>query len=99
MKIIKRAIKERIEASLFKKKAIIIYGARQVGKTTLIKEIQKKYNDISLYVNCDEPDIREIFTDATSTRIKAFIGGKGLIQCQNPLILPITKLSLAFARA
>lgn len=29
----------KIEAVLFKGKVVILYGARQVGKTTLIKEI------------------------------------------------------------
>lgn len=79
MKIIKRTIKKQIEDSLFKRKVIIIYGARQVGKTTLIKEIQKGYPDISVYLNCDEPDIREAFTEATSTEIKSFMGNKKLI--------------------
>jgi len=79
MKIIKRAIQDRIESKLFKKKAIVLYGVRQVGKTTLIKEIQKKFLEDSLYLNCDEPDIREFLTDVTSTEIKSFIGGKKLI--------------------
>lgn len=79
MKTIKRTIKKNIESRLFKNKALIIYGARQVGKTTLIKEIQKKYSDVSIYLNCDEPDIREVFTNATSTEIKAFIGDKKLV--------------------
>ncbi|NQT75161.1 MAG: ATP-binding protein [Candidatus Omnitrophica bacterium] len=77
--MIKRTIQEGIEARLFKGKVIIIYGARQVGKTTLIKEIQKKYPDVSIYFNCDEPDIREAFTDVTSTEIKNFIGTKRLV--------------------
>lgn len=79
MKIVKRTIKKSIESKLFKGKVLVIYGARQVGKTTLIKEIQKKYPDISIYLNCDEPDIREVFTNATSTEIKAFIGDKKLV--------------------
>jgi len=50
-----------------------------VGKTTLVKEIQKKYFNESLYLNCDEPDIRNLFTEKTSTEIKSFIGDKKLI--------------------
>lgn len=42
MSMIKRQIQSDIEACFFKGKAVIIYGARQVGKTTLIKSIQKK---------------------------------------------------------
>jgi hypothetical protein len=41
--MIQRTIQSQIENCFFKGKAVIIYGARQVGKTTLIQEIQKKY--------------------------------------------------------
>ncbi len=79
MGIIKRKIQDSIEKSLFKGKIVIIYGARQVGKTTLVKEIQKKYPDNSLYLNCDEPDIRRALTEKTSTEIKAYFGDKKLV--------------------
>jgi predicted AAA+ superfamily ATPase len=77
--IIKREIQKNIEKRLFRKKVIIIYGARRVGKTTLVREIQKNFKDISLYLNCDEPDIREALTDKTSTELKSFIGPKQLV--------------------
>ncbi|OGI33171.1 MAG: ATPase [Candidatus Moranbacteria bacterium RIFOXYA12_FULL_35_19] len=72
--MIKRKIQDSVEKALFKGKIVIIYGARQVGKTTLVKEIQKKYLAESIYLNCDEPDIREAFSDKTSTEIKAYLG-------------------------
>lgn len=34
--MIKRLLQESIEACFFKGKAVIVYGARQEGKTTLI---------------------------------------------------------------
>lgn len=74
-----RQIQIRIESKLFQGKAIIITGARQVGKTTLIKSIAKKYNDDALYLNCDEPDIRSSLSDATSTHLKNIAGNKKLI--------------------
>ena len=77
--MIKREIQDSIEERLFKGKLIIIYGARQVGKTTLIKEIGNKYPDDKLYLNCDEPDIRELLTDATSTKLKNLAGQKKLV--------------------
>ena len=79
MSIITRTIQEKIEKSLFKGKIVVIYGARQVGKTTLVKEIQKKYNTNSVYYNCEERDIAEVLTNKTSTELKAFIGSKKLI--------------------
>lgn len=68
-----------MEESLFKGKIVIIYGARQVGKTTLVKEILKKYSESSSYFNCDEIDVRQALTDKTSTELKAFLGNYKLI--------------------
>lgn len=79
MQYILRKIQKQIENSLFKGKILVIYGARRVGKTTIIKELQKKYPDDSIYLNCDEPDIRDAFTDATSTELKSFIGNKKIV--------------------
>lgn len=77
--IIRRELQDRVIKSLFKGKVIVIYGARQVGKTTLLREIQKKYTTDSVFLNCDEPDIRSAFTVATSTQIGRFIGNKKLV--------------------
>jgi len=76
--LIRRLITKRIKKALFKGKAVIIYGPRRVGKTTLVKEIEKKF-DNTLYLNCDEPDIRLALTDKTSTELINFIGQKKLV--------------------
>ncbi|HHS14206.1 MAG TPA: ATP-binding protein [bacterium] len=77
--MIKRHIQSRVENALFKGKAVILYGARQVGKTTLIKEIENNYKRDSLYLNCDEPDVRAALTDVTSTGLKQLAGGKRMV--------------------
>lgn len=79
MDIIKRYIQKEIEQALFKGKILVIYGPRQAGKTTLIQEIQKRHPNDVVYLNCDEPDIRAAFTNATSTAMLAFIGNKRLV--------------------
>lgn len=71
-------MQKRIENSLFKGKIVVIYGARQVGKTTIVKYFQKKYPD-SVYLNCDEPDVREALTNTSSVEIKSFIGDKKIV--------------------
>ena len=78
---IQRTAYNEVIKNLFKNKVIIVYGARQVGKTTLINKI-KEYADNkykTAYFNCDEPDIRQAFTDKTSTELKNFIGSNKLI--------------------
>jgi predicted AAA+ superfamily ATPase len=77
--MIKRTIQDAIEQSLFQGKAIIIYGARQVGKTTLIRAIQEKSAVPSVYLNCDEPDVRRALSDKTSTELKMLTGNNRLV--------------------
>ena len=48
-----RTIQKEIETRMFKGKVIIIYGARRVGKTTLVKQILSKYKGQSRYFNCE----------------------------------------------
>lgn len=77
--MIKREIQLQVENRLFKGKLLIIYGARQVGKTTLIKTIAENFKGNVSYLNCDEPDIRELLTDASSTKLKSLVGVNKLI--------------------
>jgi uncharacterized protein len=79
MKMIKRQLTELIKQKLFKSKALIITGARQVGKTTLVKNLADELNIDFSYLNCDEPDIQAILRRPTSTRLKQLIGSKKLI--------------------
>jgi predicted AAA+ superfamily ATPase len=74
-----RTVQPPIEAVLFKGKVIVIYGARQVGKTTLCRAIMRNYPQDARYLNCDEPDIRGALTERTSTELRALIGTKTLV--------------------
>lgn len=76
---IKRDIQDAFEKALFKGKLVVLYGARQVGKTTLVKGILEKYPSESVYLNCDESDVRIALTNKTSTELKAFIGSRRLV--------------------
>lgn len=90
--MINRTIQSGIEDKLFQWRIIVIYGTRRVGKTTLGKTILEKYED-TLYLNCDEPDIREALTHKTSTELLRFIGKKKLIlidEAQRVLDIGIT---------
>jgi hypothetical protein len=78
--LIKRNIQPKIEESLFKGKIIAVYGARQVGKTTLVNQIMNNQQDKKvLYLNCDEPKDRTYLTNKTSTELKSFIGDNQLV--------------------
>lgn len=73
--MIVRQLKEKIITSCFKGKVILILGARQVGKTTLLQEVVKNLGVAYSWLNADEADILEEITNAvTSTQLRQIIG-------------------------
>ncbi|MDD3285801.1 MAG: ATP-binding protein [Patescibacteria group bacterium] len=77
--MIYREITKAVQESLFKGKVIIVYGPRQSGKTTLVKNLMAQYADDYVYLNCDEVDVRLALSDKTSTELQSFIGTKRLV--------------------
>lgn len=55
-------------------KIAVLYGPRQVGKTTLARHIARGIDTQYLYANCDEPDVRAALTNKTSTELLQFFG-------------------------
>jgi len=72
--MVKRHLEKEIAKYLFKGKAIIIYGARQVGKTTMVEKILKDLSVKTLVLNGDESDVREMLANLNQTRLKPVIG-------------------------
>ena len=76
--MISRILAMRLREKLFKQKAIILLGPRQVGKTTLLKNLAFDPSDI-LWMNADELDIQQLFSDVSSTSIKMLLGKKKIL--------------------
>lgn len=76
---VSRIIALEIERYLFQGKAIILFGPRQVGKTTILRQLLKTRPEDVLLLNCDEADVRELLTNATSTRLKAVVGNHQIV--------------------
>lgn len=72
--IIKREIQDNIENWLFKGKIIIIYGARQVGKTTLVKQLIEKYGHPKAYFNCEIIGVQQALQVEDPIALKNFLG-------------------------
>ena len=56
--MIKRNLQPHIESWLFRGKVIILYGARQVGKTTLAKSLLAPLGEKGGYYNCEIQSVR-----------------------------------------
>lgn len=76
--MIHRILEEKLAPLLHGNKAIIIMGARQVGKSTLLKMMLDNSND-TLWLNGDDTDVQEMFRNISSTRLRAIIGNNKII--------------------
>lgn len=71
--MIKRHIEDLINRNTGKGKAVIILGARQVGKTTVLEKMFSGKKDV-LWLDGDEPQVKAAFQNISSDRLKAIIG-------------------------
>lgn len=73
-----RALESKIQRKLNKGKAILIMGARQVGKSTLLKMMFENKERV-LWLNGDELDIQQLFSSASASRLKSIFGNNNII--------------------
>ena len=78
-KNVSRLIEQRIAERIGQGKVILVFGPRQSGKTTLMHAVAEKSGMDPLWLSGDEPDIRGLLAEATSTRLKSLLGGKRLV--------------------
>lgn len=79
MDMISRRLYGRIEEQLFKGKAIILVGPRQVGKTTLLQQLVSNTSRSVLSLNCDEPEVQSMLTATNVAKLKTIIGNHELV--------------------
>lgn len=78
--MIPRIIQQEIEKNLFKNKVLLLIGARQIGKTTLLKQVLQNCTEKSLWLNADESDVKIKLENATtSTQLLQLFGNAKLI--------------------
>jgi len=73
--MIKRHLEKSIKKMLNSKKVIVLLGARQVGKTTLLKEIFEKEKNVE-WLSGDEQSTNEFFRDISAIRLKNYFKGQ-----------------------
>lgn len=76
--MIKRTVEPLLHSDFGCGKAIIITGARQVGKTTLVGQVAQNAGR-TLMLNCDNPDDRMELEYKTSTQLRALVEGHDLV--------------------
>lgn len=77
--MIPRLLQKTIESRLFAGKAIIVIGARQVGKSTLFKLILEKQDYKALQLNCDEPEVRDMLSNINTAELRLLIADNRIV--------------------
>ena len=90
--MIQRDLKRSILGDMFKGKAILIFGSRQCGKSTLIEALLQ--DTAHMYLNGDDADVREMLSNTSATRLKALIGNNKIIFIDEAQRIPGIGLTL-----
>ncbi len=89
MKLIKRLLQHDIESSRSNHKVLILLGARQVGKTTLVRQM---FDDTdALYLNLDVKNDRDRILsagDLVPEAVRSYLGGRGTVILDEAQRLP-----------
>ncbi|MBI3135760.1 MAG: ATP-binding protein [Bacteroidetes bacterium] len=91
--MIQRIVEKDIKAKLFKGKVILLMGPRQVGKTTLLKMLDKG-NHSFLRINADEIEDSLLFENISAKKLRQAFGKAKLIIVDEAQRIPDIGLKL-----
>jgi hypothetical protein len=77
--MIKRVLQLQIESDINLQKVQVIFGARQIGKTTLLETVFNRFEGEKLWLSADDADVRELFINASGVRLKQLFGTYNLL--------------------
>lgn len=77
--MIRRVQTDYAKARLFKGKALLVFGPRQVGKTTFVQNLIADLNKKTLFLNGDESDVLVLFENPNVTKLKSIIGDNEIL--------------------
>ncbi len=75
--MINRIQRKPIE-KIFNRKAVVILGPRQVGKSTLLHQILDGNDDV-LWLNGDDQDVRELFDNFSAAKMRTILGQNSIL--------------------
>jgi len=75
---VRRNVENWISSKLSDNKAIVVYGARQVGKSTMLRHLLKNTGNV-LWLYGDQPQTQSLFKDVSVSNIKSTIGNNKIV--------------------
>jgi uncharacterized protein len=64
---------------LFKQKVLVLIGARQVGKSTLLHNMLEQLNKPYLIINGEESNIKKLFEEPTTEKLQQIVGNNEIV--------------------
>lgn len=74
-----RQIEDSIEKDFFKGKIIVLLGARQVGKSTLIQMLPSVKSSKTLWLDGENADVHKLLMDVNIERLKHLAGSNAVV--------------------
>lgn len=97
MKTIKREMQAEIERRIKPKKVMLLFGARRVGKTMLLKEIVNGWqHGTPLLLNGESMDTARILDNKTASNYRRVFGGVSLLAIDEAQHIPDIGMKLKF---
>lgn len=94
--MIERRLTNVISSLLTNQNVLLVYGARRVGKTVLIRQVSEKYAGKALFLNGEDASTEVMFRERTAAHYRQLLSGVDLLiidEAQNiPEIGKILKL-------
>lgn len=73
-----REIEEILNKPISGKKVIVLLGARQIGKTTLLKKITEKEKN-TVWLNADNAIVQSVFSNFSVASFESYIGNANIV--------------------
>jgi len=86
--MIKRQLHEKVKERLFGGKTIVLIGARQVGKTTLVNTVLKTLEREILFFDGDDPTVRRLLHEPNTEQIRQIIAKAEIVFIDEAQRLP-----------
>ena len=86
--VIKRLLQEKISKRITPGKVVIIYGARRVGKTVLLRELVNSFEGKTLILNGEDYDVQSMLANRSVANYRHLFNGVELVAIDEAQNIP-----------
>ena len=86
--VIKRLLQEKISKRITPGKVVIIYGARRVGKTVLLRELVNSFEGKTLLLNGEDYDVQSMLANRSVANYRHLFNGVELVAIDEAQTIP-----------